>query len=84
MTTSFITQDKDGKVLKTRVGALKEIFDMCVDRKISNKRDLGNWTVPKEQESRMKEGNNIMVLNKFVKNVVVRWDKDILPCRFIS
>lgn len=57
---------------------------MCVDRKIPTKREYGKWSVPKEQENMMKEGNNMMVLNKYVKNVAIRWDKDIKPCRFIS
>lgn len=84
MTTSFITQDKDGKVLKTRIEALKDIVDMCCDRKIPTKRKYGTWTVPKEQENTMREGNNVMVLNKYIKNVSIRWDKDIKPLRFIS
>lgn len=29
------------------------------------------------------EGNNVMVFNKLIKNVFIRWDKDILPIRTI-
>lgn len=57
---------------------------MCVDRKISKKKEIGKWSVPKEQEFKMKEGNNVMILSKYVKNVSIRWDNDIKPCRFIS
>jgi hypothetical protein len=38
MSTSFITKDENGVVLKNRVEALKDIIKMSVDRDLSKKR----------------------------------------------
>jgi hypothetical protein len=46
-TTSFISKNEKGEIMKTRVEALKEIVPLCVDREMKTDRDYGKWGVDK-------------------------------------
>jgi hypothetical protein len=85
MTTSFNAPGKgDEGVDLTRVKALEYIIKKSIDRSLSTKTSLGNWTIPKTNELFYKEGNNAMVMHSQFKNVFVRWDVEFMSLRCIS
>jgi len=82
--TSFVVFDKedDSKTL-TRTPALEHIVKNSVNIKKNRKRTLGAWGHPAKTKLFNDNGNNIMVFNKLIKNVYVRWDADLGDLRHI-
>ena len=81
-TTSFVwfDDDKDKEPL-TRKEALEKICKTMNNRKISKNRLLLEWTCPTMHKFFATECQNVMVMNKLFKNVIIRWDKDYLELR---
>ena len=84
MSTAFRVANEDPNLELKRVEALEVIVKKSCDRDRKVKYQLGNWSVPKDKEPFMKEGNNMMIMNRLVSNVFVKWDKDWKSMRTIT
>ena len=82
-TTSFVVQDPDPAKVLTRTPALEKIIADSVDTKKERQRTLDTWANPAFVKFVAEEGHNVMVFNKLVKNVIIRWDRDFKKLRQI-
>ena len=81
-TTSFLwrTDKKEDQDI-TRKEALEKICKSLNNRKILKKRTITDWANPTMHGFFASENNNVAVVNKLFKNVLIRWDKDFQQIR---
>ena len=65
----------DSESLKP-IEALKRITTDVADQNVNKKRTVTDWQSTHIQELLSRENHNVMVMNKLISNVFIRWDKE--------
>lgn len=80
LSTAFRWEDSPDAVF-SRNDALTKIIDAQVDRDMDKKKSIETYSTTKLVKLMQEEGNNVVFISRFIKNVVIRWDTSISPFR---